>query len=79
MERCLRILVEDFFDSGEGLINDFFIDVQSIIKLEDKKVFLFFILDGRNVLIIRYVDLYFFFFYSLFVGYNSCRYIYIVI
>lgn len=77
MERCLRTPVEDPLDSGEGLTNDSFIDAQSITKLEDKKAFLLFILDGRNVSTIRYVDLYPLFSYSLSVGYNSCRYIYI--
>ena len=77
MERCLRTPVEDPLDSGEGLTNDSFIDAQSITKLEDKKAFLLSILDGRNVSTIRYVDLYPLFSYSLSVGYNSCRYIYI--
>ena len=77
MERCLRTPVEDPLDSGEGLTNDSFIDAQSITKLEDKKAFLLSILDGRNVSTIRYVDLYPLFSYSLSVGYNSFRYIYI--
>ena len=77
MERCLRTPVEDPLDSGEGLTNDSFIDAQSITKLEDKKAFLLSILDGRNVSTIRYVDLYPLFSYSLSVGYNSCRYIYV--
>lgn len=77
MERCLRTPVEDPLDSGEGLTNDSFIDAQSITKLEEKKAFLLSILDGRNVSTIRYVDLYPLFSYSLSVGYNSCRYIYI--
>ena len=77
MERCLRTPVEDPLDSGEGLTNDSFIDAQSITKLEDKKAFLLSILDRRNVSTIRYVDLYPLFSYSLSVGYNSCRYIYI--
>ena len=77
MERCLRTPVEDPLDSGEGLTNDSFIDAQSITKLEDKKAFLLSILDRRNVSTIRYVDLYPLFSYSLSVGYNSFRYIYI--
>lgn len=53
MERSLRAPAEDPLESGEGLKNDALLSAQSLAKLEDRKTFLFSVLDGGNMTSIR--------------------------
>ena len=49
MERSLRTPTDDALDGGEGLINNALLEAQSLAKLEDRKAFLFSVLDGGNM------------------------------
>ena len=49
IERSLRSPADDPLDGSEGVNNDALLGAQSIAKLEDKKVFLLSILDGKNL------------------------------
>lgn len=49
MERSLRNPADDPLDGGEGVNNDALLGAQSMAKLENRKAFLFSVLDGRNM------------------------------
>lgn len=53
MERSLRAPADDPLESGEGLKNDALLSAQSLAKLEDRKTFLFFVLDGGTMTSLR--------------------------
>ena len=53
MERSLRTPTEDILQGGEGLKNDALLSAQSLAKLEDRKAFLFSVLDEGSMSSLR--------------------------
>lgn len=53
MERSLRTPIEDPLDGGEGLKNDALLSAQSLAKLDERKAFLFSVLDGGSMSSLR--------------------------
>lgn len=49
MERSLRSPADDPLDGGEGINNDALLGAQSMAKLENRKAFLFSVLDRGNM------------------------------
>ena len=53
IERSLRTPTEDILQGGEGLKNDTLLTAQSLAKLEDRKAFLFSVLDEGSMSSLR--------------------------